>query len=97
VQLVGEEAIVKLPVDETTVPMMVVLEVVVPEVPMMVAGKVPTTAVALAVHVNTLVVLAGLVPIVQVTPEGRPEIASDTLPVNPPISVIMIVSVVDPP
>jgi len=95
VQVVGEDAIVKLPVDETTVPVTVVVAVVVPEVPVMVSGNGPTAAVALAVHVSTLVVVAGLVPSVQVTPEGRPaERESVTLPVNPPTSVIVIVSVV---
>jgi hypothetical protein len=94
VHVVGEAAIVKLPVDETTVPEMLMVAVVVPEVPFIVAVNGPTAAVALAVHVNTLVVVTGLVPNVQVTPEGRPEIVSVTLPVNPPTSVIVTVSVV---
>jgi hypothetical protein len=53
--------------------------------------------VALAVHVITLVVVTGLVPNVHVTPEGRPVMASVTLPVNPPVSVTVIVSVADFP
>ena len=91
----GEDAIVKLPADETTLPVKVAVAMVVPEVPVIVSGNGPTVAVALAVHVNTLVVVAGFVPSVQTTPEGRlPEMASDTLPVNPPTSVIVSVSVV---
>lgn len=93
VQVVPEGAIVKLPVDETTVPSTVVLAVIVPEVPVMVIVKGPTAAVALAVHVSTLPVVTGFVPNVHVTPEGRPLMASVTLPVNPPVPVIMTVSV----
>ena len=64
-----------------------------PEVPVMVAVEFPTVAVALAVQVITLVVVAGFVPKVQVTPEGRLETARVTLPVNPPTPVIVMVSV----
>jgi hypothetical protein len=84
---------VKPPVDETTVRVMVVVAAVVPEVPVIIAVKFPTVAVALAVQVITLVVVAGLVLKVQVTPEGRLETARVTLPVNPPTSVIVMVSV----
>jgi hypothetical protein len=97
VHVVGEGAIVTLPVDGTTVPGTVVLAVIVPEVPMMVAVNDPTVAVALAVHISGLVEVGGVVPNVQVTPEGRPEMESDTLPVNPPTSVIVTGSVVVPP
>ena len=85
---------VKLPVDETTVTGKVALSVIEPEVPVMVAVKLPTVAVALAVQVITSVVkVGGLEPKVQVTPEGRPETASVTLPVKPPTSLIVMVSV----
>jgi hypothetical protein len=97
VQVVGEGAIVKLPADETTVRGTMVVDVIVPEVPVMVAVNDPVAAVALAVHVNTLVVVTGLVGNVQITPEGKFEMESATLPVNPPTSVIITVSVVDVP
>ena len=48
---------------------------------------------ALAVRVTTLVPVAGLVPKVAVTPLGRPDAARVTLPVNPPASVTVMVSV----
>ena len=74
---------------------MVVDRVNVPEVPVMVTvtGS-PTVAVLLAVSVSMLVpdvVELGLK--LAVTPPGRPEAASDTLPVNPPMSLIVMVSV----
>lgn len=60
----------------------------------MVAMKLPTVAVALALQVITLVVVVtGFVPKVQVTPDGRPETARATLPVKPPTSVTVMVSV----
>ena len=54
-----------------------------PDVPVMVTVLVPTVAVALAVKVNVLVplVLAGLKD--AVTPLGRPDAASETVPENP--------------
>jgi len=55
--------------------------------------KAPTVAVLLAVRVNTLLLVVGLVPNAAVTPLGSPEAASVTLPVNPPTSVTVIVSV----
>ena len=93
VQLVVDGAIVKLPVDGTTVRAMVVVAVVEPEVPVMVTVEVPTVAVALAVNVITLVPVVGLAPKVAVTPAGRPVAAKVTLPVNPPTSVTVMVSV----
>lgn len=93
VQLVTEGAIVKLPVDGTTVRTMVVVAVVEPEVPVMVTVDDPTVAVALAVNVITLVPVVGLVPKVAVMPAGRPVAARVTLPVNPPTSVTVMVSV----
>jgi hypothetical protein len=87
VHVVGEDAIVKLPVDGTTVSGMVVVAVVEPEVPVMVTVYVP------AVNVNPLVPVVGLVPYVTVTPLGNPIAARVTLPVNPPTSVTVTESV----
>jgi hypothetical protein len=94
VQVIGEALIVKLPADDTTVTGNVTIVVIVPEVPVMVAVKLPTVAVALAVQVIvSVVVVAGFVPKVHVTPEGRFETARVTLPVKPPTSAIAMVSV----
>src|SRR5258708_35426363 len=64
----------------------------------MVRGKVPVAAVLLAVSVRTLVlvVLAGL-NVEAVTPLGRPETDSATLPVKPYCGVTVIVLVPLPP
>lgn len=51
----------------------------------------------LAVSVNALDAVAGFVPKVAVTPPGRPDAARVTLPVNPPVSVTVIVSVPELP
>lgn len=53
----------------------------------------PVVAVLLAVRVNTLVPVVGLVPNAAVTPLGNPDAARVTLPVNPPMSVTLIVLV----
>jgi hypothetical protein len=63
----------------------------VPDVPVMVTVEVPVVAVALAVNVTTLVPVVGLVPKAAVTPEGRPEAESVTLPVKPPEGVSVMV------
>lgn len=90
----GETESVKPPVDEATLIWKVEVAVIVPEVPVMVAIKFPTVAVGLAVQDITFVVpVTGFVPKLQVTPEGRPETASVTLPVKPPTSLIVMVSV----
>ena len=60
-------------------------------VPVMVTVDVPVVAVALAVKVTTLVPVVGLVPNVAVTPAGRAEVESVTLPVNPPEGVTVTV------
>lgn len=78
---------------EFTVRAMVVVAVRLPEVPVIVTVAVPVVAVLLAVSVSTLVLVVGFVPNVAVTPLGRPEAASVTLPVNPPTSVTVIVLV----
>src|SRR5207237_5602229 len=59
--------------------------------PVMVIVDVPVVAEALAVKVRTLVEVVGLVPNEAVTPEGRADVESDTLPVNPPDGVTLIV------
>lgn len=65
-----------------------------PEVPVMVtvAGP-PTVAVLVAVSVNTLDPVAGLVPNSTVTPLGNPLATSVTLPVNPLAGFTVMVSV----
>jgi hypothetical protein len=80
--------------DPTTVRAMVVVAVVLPEVPVMVTvtGP-PTVAVLLAVNVSTLELVDDAGLNVAVTPLGRPVAVKVTLPVNPPTSVIVMVSV----
>jgi len=63
----------------------------VPDVPVIVTDVVPVVAVALAVKVTTLVPVVGFVPKLAVTPLGRAEVESDTLPVKPPLGVTVIV------
>lgn len=76
-----------------TVRAMVVVAVTLPEVPVIVTVAVPVVAVLLAVNVSTLLPVVGLVPNAAVTPLGNPDAARVTLPVNPPASVTVIVSV----
>ena len=76
-----------------TVNATVVLAVVEPEVPVIVIVNDPVVAVLLAVSVSTLLLVAGFVPKFAVTPLGNPDAASVTLPVKPPTSVTVIVSV----
>lgn len=52
---------------------------------------VPVVAVLLAVKVSVLVEVVGLVPKLAVTPLGRAELLSVTLPVNPPEGLTVIV------
>lgn len=73
--------------------MIVVVAVREPEVPVTVTVNAPTVAELLAVSVSTLLLVVGLVPNEAVTPVGKPDAASVTLPVNPPTSVTLIVSV----
>jgi hypothetical protein len=84
---------VKLPVFATTVSDIEADAVVVPEVPVIVTVEVSTVAVALAVKVTTLAPVVGLVPKAVVTPLGRPVAAKVTLPVKPPVSVTVMLSV----
>src|SRR5690348_1143681 len=93
-KLVGEADNVKPEVTlGFTVRAIVVLAVVLPDVPVMVTVAAPVVAVLVAVSVSTLLPVVGFVPNVAVTPLGRPDAASVTLPVNPPTSVTEIVSV----
>jgi hypothetical protein len=82
-----------LPPDEPTERVKEVVAVVVPEVPVTVTVKAPVVAVLLAVSVSTLELVedAGLNE--AVTPLGSPETVNATLPVNPPVSATVIVSV----
>lgn len=63
----------------------------------MVTDAVPVVAVELAVNVTELVEVVGLVPKLAVTPEGKPEADSVTLPVNPPEGVTVTVLLPLPP
>jgi hypothetical protein len=84
---------VKVPVPETTLNVMGAVAVLLPEVPVTVTVNAPVVAVVLAVSLRTaeVVVDAGLNE--AVTPLGRPDAVNDTVPVNPPRSVTVIVSV----
>jgi hypothetical protein len=75
----------------------VVVAVSEPEVPVTVTVVVPTVAELLAVRLNTLLPLVGFVAKAAVTPEGRPDAVSVTLPVNPFWSETAIVDVPEPP
>jgi hypothetical protein len=66
-----------------TVSVIVVVWVVLPDVPVIVTVAAPVVAVALAVNVTTLVLVVGFVPKAAVTPAGRPDAASVTLPLKP--------------
>jgi hypothetical protein len=94
VKEVGEALTVKFDVaEELTVRAMVVVAVRLPEVPVMVTVDVPVVAVALAVNVSTLLPVVGLVANAAVTPLGKPDAASVTLPLNPPTSCTVTVLV----
>jgi len=93
-RLVGEAESVKLPAEgEFTVSWTVVELFKLPEVPLIVTVTVPVVAVLLAVSVSTLVDVVGFVPKLAVTPEGRPEAESVTLPEKPSTGVTVIVVV----
>ena len=72
---------------------MAIVAVTVPEVPVIVTVAAPVVAVLLAVSVRTLVPVVGFVPNPAVTPLGSPDVTSVTLPVKPPTSVTVMVSV----
>ncbi len=95
---VGDAAMVKFGLAvAVTVRESVVVAVKLPDVPVMVTVEVPVVAVLLAVSVSTLVPVVGFVPNAAVTPLGRPDAASVTLPENPPTSVTVMVLVPLPP
>ena len=71
----------------------VVVAVNEPEVPVTVTVNAPVVAVLLAVRVSMLLLVVGLVPNEAVTPLCKPDAARVTLPVNPPVSVTLIVLV----
>jgi len=75
-----------------TVRAIVVLVVVLPDVPVMVTVAAPVVAALVAFSVSTLLPAAGFAPNVAVTPLGRPNAASVTLPVNPLTSVTATVA-----
>jgi len=92
----GEAESVK-PGAPVTVIVNVVVEVVLPEVPVSVIGYVPGVTVQAAVKVTvSLPLVTGLVPNVTVKPVGKPDAASVILPVNPPESVTVIVPEAEP-
>jgi hypothetical protein len=76
-----------------TVSVIVVVAVTVPDVPVIVTVAAPVVVVLLAVSVSTLLPVVGFVPNAAVTPLGKPDAASVTLPVKPPTSVTVMVSV----
>lgn len=60
---------------------------------MTVMVKAPVVAVALAVSVSTLELVEDVGLNEEVTPLGRPDTVNATLPVNPPVSATVMVSV----
>ena len=76
-----------------TVSAIVVVAVVLPEVPVIVTVAGPVVAVLLAVSVSTLALVDGAGLNDAVTPLGKPVAVKPTLPVNPPVSVTVMVSV----
>jgi hypothetical protein len=80
-----------------TVSAIVVLAERLPLVPVMVTVDEPAVAELLALSVNTLDPVVGLVPNDAVTPLGRPLAASVTLPLNPPAGFTVTVLVPDAP
>lgn len=96
---VGDAEMVKLACAAAdTVSEMVVDALSEPDVPLMVTVEVPVVAVLLAVNETTLVEVVGFVLKFAVTPLGRPEAESVTLPENPPWSfTVMVLVPADPP
>ena len=72
---------------------MAAVAVVLPEVPVMVTVATPAVAVLLAVSVRTLELVDDVGLNEAVTPLGSPVAVKVTLPVNPPESVTVMVSV----
>lgn len=82
------------PPEAVTVRLIVVLWLNEPDTPVTVTVEVPVVAVLLAVNVTPLVLVAGFVPNAAVTPVGRPDADSVTLPVKPLVG--MTVTVLEP-
>jgi len=81
-----------------TVKLTVVVWVRPPDMPVIVMVTVPMVAPLEAVNVNALVLFAGFVPNVAVTPLGTPEAERETLPLKPLIGVtVMVVAPLGPP
>ncbi len=78
---------------DVTVRLTVVVAVKLPDVPVIVTVDVPVAAEALAVSVKVLVVVAGFGTNPAVTPLGKPEALSVTLPEKPPAGVTVMVLV----
>lgn len=101
VMLAGESVMVKSALGETTVNAMVVVWVIPPPLAVMVTLAVPAAAVLLAVKVTVELPLPGAAMEAglndAVTPEGRPEIVSDTAELNPPPMVVVTVLLAVPP
>ena len=77
--------------------MIVTLLLRVPEVPVTLTLNTPVAALAFAEKVTWLVLVAGLVPNVALTPLGKPDAVKFTLPLNPFTGLIMMVVNPDPP
>jgi hypothetical protein len=79
--------------EELTLTVMVVDAVVLPKVPLIVTAAEPMVAELLAVSVSTLELVDAVGLNEAVTPLGSPVAVKVTLPVNPPESVTVMVSV----
>lgn len=78
-------------VPESTVRLIVVVLISLPEVPVIVMVAGPVVAVELAAKVKVLMEIVGFVPNVALTPLGKPKALSTTLPEKPPEKVTVIV------
>jgi hypothetical protein len=81
----------------TTVSVSVVVCAKLPEVPATITVAVPVVAVVLAVKVSVLVLVAGFGLKTAVTPLGKPDADSETLPLKLFSGVIVMVLVACPP
>lgn len=75
----------------------IVVLVKLPEEPVIVTLTVPTVALPIADRVRRLLVVAGFVPKVALTPVGRPDAVKFTLPLNPFRGLIVMVVEPDAP
>ena len=88
----GEAVSLKLP-NPSTVSLIVVIALWLPEAPIIVTVAAPFFAVALAVRVSVLVPLAGLGLNAAVTPLGKPDAVRVTVPLKPFDGVMVMVLV----